>query len=102
MIDEQGGEVTACGGQEGQRRGTTAEGALASAHVGGGGALTRLSKASSARVDRARRATALLAVAQGRSFARAARPAGLRSGGAVAALIGRFNQRGLAAVGIAA
>ncbi len=69
---------------------------------GEGGTLTRLSKASSARVDGVRRATALLAVAQGQSFAQAARQAGLRSGGAVAALVGRFNQRGLAAVVIAA
>ena len=64
-------------------------------------ALERLSKASSARVDRVRRATALLAVAAGGSFAAAARQAGLRSGVAVAGVVRRFNQRGLGAVAIA-
>jgi len=64
-------------------------------------ALERLSKASSARVDRVRRATALLAVADGGSFAAAARQAGLRSGPAVAGVVRRFNQRGLGAVAIA-
>jgi len=64
-------------------------------------ALERLSRASSARVDRVRRATALLAVAAGGSFAAAARHAGLRSGVAVAGVVRRFNQRGLAAVAIA-
>ncbi len=64
-------------------------------------ALERLSKASSARVDRVRRATALLVVADGGSFAAAAREAGLRSGPAVAGVVRRFNQRGLGAVTIA-
>lgn len=64
-------------------------------------ALERLSKASSARVDRVRRATALLAVADGASFAAAARQAGLRSGPAVTGVVRRFNQRGLGAVTIA-
>src|SRR5262245_12272228 len=64
-------------------------------------ALARLSKASSARVDRVRRATALLAVADGASFAAAARRAGLRSAVTVAGVVRRFNQRGLAAVVIA-
>jgi transposase len=64
-------------------------------------ALERLSKASSARVDRVRRATALLAVADGQSFAAAARQAGVRSGPGVAGVVRRFNQRGLGAVAIA-
>jgi transposase len=64
-------------------------------------ALERLSKASSARVDRVRRATALLVVADGGSFAAAARAAGLRSGPGVAGVVRRFNQRGLGAVAIA-
>src|SRR2546425_3664018 len=64
-------------------------------------ALERLSKASSARVDRVRRATALLAVADGKSFAAAARQAGLRSGPGVAGVVRRFNRRGLGAVAIA-
>src|SRR5438552_18875197 len=63
-------------------------------------ALERLSKASSARVDRVRRATALLAVADGASFVAAARQAGLRSGVTVAGVVRRFNARGLAAVAI--
>src|SRR5690242_7656354 len=63
-------------------------------------ALARVAKASSERVDRARRAVALLAVARGASFAEAARRAGLRSGSAVAGLVARFNRRGLAALGV--
>jgi transposase len=65
------------------------------------GALGRVARASSERVDRSRRAVALLAVAQGASFAEAARRAGLRSGSAVAGLVARFNRRGLAALGVA-
>jgi transposase len=49
-----------------------------------------------------RRATALLGVAQGASFAQAARQAGLRSGSTVAALVARFNRCGLRALSIAA
>jgi transposase len=64
--------------------------------------LERLVKASSARVDGVRRARALLAVAQGQSFAQAARQAGFQSSSTVAALVGRFNQRGPAAVTLAA
>lgn len=64
-------------------------------------ALERLSRASSERVDRVRRATALLAVAEGASFGAAARRAGLRSGVAVAGVVRRFNARGLGAVVIA-
>jgi transposase len=58
-------------------------------------------KASSQRVDRVRRAVALLAVAAGKGFAPAARQAGLHSGSTVAALVGRFNRGGLAALSIA-
>ena len=63
--------------------------------------LERLSRASSQRVDRVRRATALLAVARGQSFAEAAQQAGFKSGSAVAELVARFNARGLAALTIA-
>ncbi len=63
--------------------------------------VTRVSQAGSERADRVRRATALLAVAQGQPFARAARPAGFRSGTAAADLVGRSNRRGLAALGLA-
>jgi transposase len=61
-------------------------------------ALERLAKASSERIDRVRRARALLAVAQGATFARAAQQAGLRSGTTVANLVSRFNKRSLAAL----
>jgi transposase len=64
--------------------------------------LRRIATASSERVDRVRRATALLAVARGQPFAGAARAAGLRSGTAVAGLVGRFNRHGLGALRIAA
>lgn len=65
-------------------------------------ALTRIAKATSERADRVRRATALLAVADGQPDARAAHQAGFRGGSAVAALIRRFNRVGLAALAIAA
>jgi transposase len=65
-------------------------------------ALEPIAKASSERVDRVRRATALLAVAQGGSYAQAARAAGFKSGTAVAELVARFNRRGLQALTIAA
>jgi len=65
-------------------------------------ALAQIIRASSARVDRVRRARALLAVARGASFAQAAVQAGFRSGGAVAALVARFNRHGMAALTIAA
>jgi transposase len=65
------------------------------------GALQRIAAASSERMDRVRRATALLAVAQEHSFAAAARQAGLKSASTVAGLVDRFNQRSVAALGIA-
>jgi transposase len=64
-------------------------------------ALERVSRATSERVDRVRRARALLAVADGKPFAPAARQAGFRSGAAVAALVRRFNRNELAALTIA-
>jgi transposase len=64
--------------------------------------LKRITKASSERVDRVKRATAVLAVAGGQSFSAAARAAGLRSPGAVTYLVRRFNQVGLGALKIAA
>src|SRR6266536_833336 len=64
--------------------------------------LKTITKASSERVDRVRRATALLAVAGGQSFSGAARAAGYRSPGAVTYLVRRFNQVGLGALKIAA
>jgi len=64
-------------------------------------ALQRMVHASSERVDRMRRAQALLAVAARVSFAAAAREAGLRSGTSVANVVARFNRHGLAALSIA-
>src|SRR5579871_2288535 len=58
--------------------------------------------ASSERVDRVRRALAVLVVAETGSFAEAARQAGYRSGTTVAHVVQRFNRRGLAALTIAA
>jgi transposase len=63
--------------------------------------LTRLAKATSARVDEVRRAQALLAVAAGAPFTQAARATGFKSNDGVAQLVARFNQHGLAAVTIA-
>jgi transposase len=65
-------------------------------------ALEQITRASSERVDRVRRATALLAVARGAPFAKAAPQAGFRSGSAVADLVARFNRHGMAALTIAA
>jgi transposase len=65
-------------------------------------ALQRIVHASSERVDRMRRAQALLTVAAGGSFAAAAREAGLHSGTSVANLVARFNRQGLAGLSIAA
>jgi Homeodomain-like domain len=64
--------------------------------------LERIARAGSERVDRARRARALLAVAAGRSFAQAAVQAGVRRPSRVAHLVERFHQRGLAALTSAA
>ena len=64
-------------------------------------ALARVQQATSGRHDEVQRATALLAVAAGASFAAAARGAGYAGGSTVHALVKRFNARGLAAVAIA-
>jgi hypothetical protein len=63
--------------------------------------LRRIVNGSSERVDQVRRATALLAVAEGSAFIHAAWQAGLHSGTTVADLVGRFNRHGLAALRIA-
>ena len=54
--------------------------------------------AESARRDQVRRATALHAVAQGRSYRRAAERAGYKDEESVSRLVRRFNQRGLGAL----
>lgn len=63
--------------------------------------LQRIVKASSERLDRVRRAEAVLAVATGRPYTEAARQAGFKSGDSIAQLVERFNQRGLSALDIA-
>jgi len=60
--------------------------------------LIRLSRAQAEPAGVVTRAKALVAVAEGHSFTEAARTAGRRSGDAVAQLVARFNQRGLAAI----
>ena len=57
----------------------------------------RITKASSERIDVVRRAKTLLALAQGHTFTEAGKLAGL-SRQAVAQLVERFHQRGMAAV----
>ena len=65
-------------------------------------ALERIVSDGTERVDRVRRATAVLAVSQGSPFIHAAQLAGLRSGTTVADLVKRFNRRGMGALEIAA
>jgi transposase len=60
--------------------------------------LVRVSRAQSEPAVHVAHAKALLAVATGQSFTAAARAAGRRSGDAVAQLVARFNQQGLAAL----
>src|SRR3954452_24077056 len=61
-----------------------------------------ITKASSERVDRVKRATAVLAAAEGESFSAAAQAAGDRSPQAVTYLVRRFNQVGHEALEIGA
>jgi transposase len=60
--------------------------------------LARLSQSRHAPAAQVARATALLAVADGRSYLTAARRAGRRDGDTVTAWVARFNREGLAAV----
>jgi transposase len=64
-------------------------------------ALAAVVKATSERMDRVRRARAVLTVAETGSFATAAREAGFRSVTTVTNLVHRFNQRGVDALTIA-
>jgi transposase len=61
-------------------------------------ALEQLARAPSERADYVARAKSLLAVADRAPFTDAARAAGRRAGDAVARLVARFNQEGLAAL----
>ena len=60
--------------------------------------LDRLSRSQTEPASHVARAKALLAVAAGQSYSAAALSAGRRSGDAVAQLVTRFNQHGLAAI----
>jgi transposase len=60
--------------------------------------LEQVARSGSQSADRVARARALLAVAGGALYTEAARAAGRRSGDAVAHLVARFNQEGLAAL----
>src|SRR4051812_8306416 len=62
--------------------------------------LERIARSGSERADRLARAKALLAVAGGASYTEAAQTAGRRSGDAVAQLVSRFNQEGLATLAV--
>jgi transposase len=62
------------------------------------GALEQLSRAQSEPASHVVRAKVVLAVAAGQSYTAAARGVGRRSGDAVAKLVARFNQEGLAAI----
>jgi transposase len=64
--------------------------------------LRRVRAASSERWDTVRRATALLAVATGATFAAAARQAGFRSPSTVTGVVKRFNAQGLGALQVTA
>lgn len=61
-------------------------------------ALAQVARSGGERADRVARAKALLAVADGASFAAAARAVGRRAGDAVAKVVARFNTEGLAAL----
>jgi transposase len=63
--------------------------------------LARVRQATSERVDRVRRATALLAVTGGATFTAAAQQAGYQSASTVTGLVRRFNRVGLAVLQIA-
>lgn len=65
-------------------------------------ALQRTTKATSERLDVVKRAQAILAVNAGQGYTQAAQAAGYKSGDSVSQLVERFNQRGLAALQIAA
>jgi transposase len=60
--------------------------------------LAQVARSGAERADRVARAKELLAVADGASFADAARAAGRRSGDAVAHLVARFDAEGVAAL----
>jgi transposase len=60
--------------------------------------LERISRSQSEPAGHVARAKEILAVAEGYSYVEAAKRAGRKSGDAVAQLVGRFNQKGMAAL----
>jgi transposase len=60
--------------------------------------LEQIARAGSEPASHVARAKSLLAVADGKSYVKAAQAAGRRSGKAVSQLVSRFNQEGLAAI----
>ena len=60
--------------------------------------MMRIAASGVERVERIRRARALLAVDQGQSFTQAARTARMRSSSGIAALVQRFHERGMTAL----
>src|SRR5215216_5423350 len=60
--------------------------------------LVRISRSHAEPASHVARAKALLSVAEGKSYAEAAKAAGRRSGDAVSHLVSRFNREGLAAL----
>jgi transposase len=60
--------------------------------------LVRISRSHAEAASHVARATALLAVADARSYTEAAKAAGRRSGDAVSKVVSRFNREGLAAL----
>lgn len=60
--------------------------------------LTQISRAASEPASHVARAKSLLAVADGKNYTEAAHAAGRRAGDAVAQLVSRFSQEGLATV----
>jgi transposase len=60
--------------------------------------LTQIARARSEPASHVARAKSLLAVAEGKTYVKAAQVAGRRSGKAVSQLVSRFNQEGLTAI----
>ena len=92
--------VTGYWGERGTRMPTAQGEALRTITAAEQAAMERIVGAGCERVDRVRRATAVLAVSQGRPFIHAAQLAGLRSGTTVADLVKRFNRRGITALDV--
>ncbi len=82
-------------------RGRSQQEPLRAVSSGERAALERIRRSSSEQVDRVRRASALLGVADGLPFGQAAPQGGFGGAGTVGYLVRRFNRQGLAALDIA-